>query len=107
MANTRKSTPSLAGRITPIPSGRVSVLLVGETTDKDQDHRIVQIDKEEGDDDNEDEHHDRVYILATFTEKDVREMMKQQRNLVNTIMLQNAELMEVNRVLRQGSGRPE
>jgi hypothetical protein len=69
---------------------------VDETTDKDQDHRIVQIDEEQRDDDNEDEHHDRGYILAAFTEEDVREMMKQQRNLVHTIRLQNAELMEVN-----------
>jgi hypothetical protein len=80
---------------------------VDETTDKDQDHRIVQIDEEQGDDDKEDEHHDLGYILAAFTEEDVREIMKQQRNLVNTIMLQNAELMEVNRVLQQGSARPE
>jgi len=107
MANTRESTPSLAGRITPIASGRVSVLPEDEITDEDQDHRIVQIDEEEGDDDNEDEHQDRGYIRAAFTEEDVREMMEQQRKLVNTIMQQNAELMEVNRELRQGSGRPE
>jgi len=34
-------------------------------------------------------------------------MMEQQRKLVNTVMQQNAELMEVNRELRRGSVRPE
>jgi len=34
-------------------------------------------------------------------------MMEQQGKLVNTVMQQNAELMEVNRELRQGSARPE
>ena len=33
--------------------------------------------------------------------------MEQQRKLINTVMQQNAELMEVNRELRQGSARPE
>jgi len=103
MANMGESTPSLASRITPIPSGRVSVLPEDEITDEDQDHRIVQIDEEDGDDDNEDNHQDRVYIRAAFTKEDVREMMEQQPKLVNTVMQQNAELMEVNRELRQGS----
>jgi len=38
MANTRDSTPALASRITPLPSGRVSVHPEDEITDKDQDH---------------------------------------------------------------------
>jgi hypothetical protein len=107
MANTRESTHSLASQITPIPSGRVSVLPEDEITDEDQDHRIVQIDEKEGDDDNEDEHQDRGYIRAAFTDEDVWEMIEQQRKLVNTVMQQNEELMEVNRELRQGSAQPE
>jgi hypothetical protein len=100
MANTRESTPSLASRITPIPSDRVSVLPEDEITDEDQDHGIPQInEEEEGDDDNEDEHQERGRIRAAFIEEDVREMMEQQRKLVNTVMQQNAELMEVNREL--------
>jgi len=108
MANTRESTQSLASRITPIPSDRVSVLPEDEITDEDQDHAIPQInEEEEGDNDNEDEHQERGRIRAAFTEEDVREMMEQQQKVVNTVMQENAELMEVNRELRRGSVRPE
>jgi hypothetical protein len=76
-------------------------------SDEHQYHRIVQINEEEGNDDNEDEHQHRGYITAAFTEEDVREMMEQQWKLVSTIMQQNAELMEVNRELGQESAKPE
>jgi len=100
MANTRESTPSLASRITSIPSDRVPILPEDEITDDHHDHGIAQINtEEEENDDNEDEHQDRGRIRAAFSEEDVRDMMEQQRKPGITCMQQNAELMEVNREL--------
>jgi hypothetical protein len=117
MPNTRASSESLRAslrQITPIPTGRVSVLSEDEINDDDPAE--IQVHEEARDPDDEDEdqdeddstlpagedHRGRDNILSKTTEEDQKEMLEQTRMLLKHLFNQQAEWKkERNRMLTE------
>jgi len=109
MPNTRASIESLRvslSRITPIATGRVSLLPEDETNDDDPTETQVHEEARHPDDEDEDEDQDdptlpegednrgREDILSKFTDYDQKEMLEQNRMLLKLLFKQEAEWKE-------------